>query len=439
MLINSQTSDTGTYNINFPETDLFKRKKRYRSSSICVLFMLIICLCIISCSKESEIAETKDTENKVYSLQALRYAPYENGWIYLGYTDNINYFDQKTGQSTPLCNKKNCNHEAWDETTPLEQRCNAYREFPISAIMVHNNKLYSLSNNFSTEKVDLYRSNIDGTEIEKITELNMFFTTGSAMFDEEYIYYTSIVFNPERKIDEPNDRSNFVVSINRANLSTGKDEIVSEVYKGMSTSMQIIGKHNSNIYYKVFSLKPDFEKMEGMESIDTRVYVVDLNTRESKQVFTDISDCFTINDIIVDDYLYLTSQDPSNMEKREKLFYYPNTIYRIDLKNNSREEITSFIDRGDRSNRCDDWLYFPLEDSQQIKFINLFSGAEKILKKEPYQEYYLNTISNDQLILVVEKFEIDPENSSKGSGEMVILSGSLSDFFAGEFEGRIIQ
>lgn len=93
----------------------------------------------------------------------------ENGLYYSNTSGFLRFYDFASGEDVLVCNKPNCKHQIWYDTTPEERRCNAY---PAGITgFIANDQLYIMEKDENLTHMILIRSALDRSGQVQVAEI----------------------------------------------------------------------------------------------------------------------------------------------------------------------------------------------------------------------------------------------------------------------------
>ena len=247
--------------------------------SIC---MIAILLCSTGCQKNSikkskgageEFILGQDDQPNFLST-SLAGVETENGYFLLSWI--LEYFDWKTKEVVPVCNKSECTH------TRKDTECSAFNCSMSDEIMYYDNHIYY--NNLECTKenalaLNLYRMKLDGTEKEKLYDLYVLSNQEQSKVDllgdmavhRGYIYYVI------QDYDESTKQK--ISRICRRKLQKdAKAEVIHE-RKGNDTSCAMGRGYGNGVYFVAY------HNEENSETVVEELYKYDIqNETEEKLV-----------------------------------------------------------------------------------------------------------------------------------------------------------
>ncbi len=213
----------------------------------------------------------------------------EDGIYYKNSTGFLYFFDYQTTQDVIVCNKPNCTHNIWYDSTPDEQRCNAYLPNSLGgAGFVLEDSLYIFHEDLKTQTSSLIQSKPDRTSPKEIAgfENNVI---SPFVVDRQTLYLSGCAILMEKDedgIEHPTGENE--TWIFQLDLETGKLTNLTERKKAYSSDLYIVGICNGKIYYK----ESYFETMydgTNYEEANHRVdwYSYDISKGLTERIFED--------------------------------------------------------------------------------------------------------------------------------------------------------
>lgn len=129
-----------------------------------VLLYLIMCIGLVSCSKNEQEGYGENYNRKYDSqnFSANREQTVTEDGFYTIQEEYIFFVDKKSGKAIPLCGKVNCKHN--------DSTCNAYFNAPLN-IQAYDGKIYVVARGSKDRTESLYRISLDGSKKEELKVL----------------------------------------------------------------------------------------------------------------------------------------------------------------------------------------------------------------------------------------------------------------------------
>ena len=215
-----------------------KRKWFVCLAGICVLLAAAM---LLSRAK----ATGKSGEDMIYVGNLGEFSS-EDGFYYLDNERFLHFYDYKMKKNTVVCSKPNCMHQAWEEDTPEEQRCDAYA-FYCQSLFMYGGKLYLVWSVPGSGKTSLVESAPDRSSQRVVAQIDSDYLGFFAVKDGSMYFCTLI---SEMKKDEsgmPVQTGQSRTSFNRLNLQTGRVELLREMEKHYNGQLLIAGVYQDTI------------------------------------------------------------------------------------------------------------------------------------------------------------------------------------------------
>ena len=274
-------------------------------------------LALCGCQSEKNEGKSEDYANMGFPGIS------EDGMYHLVNTDFANevyFYDFKTDKDVPLCSKVACNHQNED--------CDAYhltfykdenQKLHLPPIY-YQNKVYYLYENLQEGKTTLCSSDVDGTNLKKVSDIAEMAVVDNATFFDQKVWYTENAF-------ETDDKGNIISTSNQfklmcLDLVQNSIETIKE-----SKDEMILGRGiYDHQYYFINS------KYENGQSVTNLV-----KYQEDTKTFEDIYHCESGNSFLIDKYYYdydketgkIFCIDVSNQSKNDFMDYQPEEGYEV--------------------------------------------------------------------------------------------------------------
>lgn len=255
------------------------------------------------------------------------------GFYYINQERFLQFFDYKAEQNTVVCNKPNCEHNAWSEETPSEQRCNAFIDYGQS-LFVYNAKLYSVETDPKKRTLRIIKSDLDRSSQSILAELNSEYI-GSYLIKEGKLYFSTL--SSELEKDEggmPVQTGISFVTMCSLDMNTGKIEELYTMDQHYNAQLSILGIFKNQIYcfYSYFDKKfTGFNYEEAKKRLSWHVY--DIAAGKMQTAFAELSDIDINLCILADSNLFYGKWADRDNEVSD--------IFCYDLINNKNHKIIS--------------------------------------------------------------------------------------------------
>jgi hypothetical protein len=169
------------------------RKKRIYLLIILITFTLSF-LC--GCNKEAS-----SNSNTVVTCDGCTYS--KNGVII--YEDGLlAYYDYRTGERSVICSRPECTHQKYNSQTNPDPSCAAVppKQTIFEAAIIINDYLYMFVLPSEINKMDIYRSDLDGENRIKVGQVNCGGINGAAIVYENFFIFTGRELTKKDNEDE---------------------------------------------------------------------------------------------------------------------------------------------------------------------------------------------------------------------------------------------
>lgn len=401
-----------------------KKRKRYAVAAAIVLlaFALLAGWCAFygkSGQDNGAGAQYHDT------IQHTGFAS-EDGIYHRNSTGFLYFFDYQTQQDVIVCNKPNCAHGIWYESTPDEQRCNAYLPDALGgAGFVQGEFLYLFYLDLNAQKASLIRTGLDRTSPKEIASFESSII-GPFVADGQFLYLSGCAILMEENEDGmevPTGENE--TWLFRVNLKTGETDRLTERKRAYSSDLYIAGFHDGRIYYKENYFD---EKYDGTnyEEAGHRVdwYVFDTKKGQASRIYED--------EAFQEAYLYegrLVSMLGKRMETEvsEDGLSAQGRYDRIDIAVRDLDTgATRQITTADRLQDCTDGkVFFIVEEAgvQRYYYYDIEQEKTAEMSREFLERLHIRGAFGDYLLVIKD----DPDT---GTGDFFTIR--KQDFYNGE-------
>lgn len=247
------------------------------------MFMILLA----GCTQDSAdgVSGKPDTGFRVY--QTFMMAIDTGDGFY--YSDNegfLKYFDYQARKATLVCNKPNCRHGSWSESTPLEERCDAY--VGTSRGFVAGGKLYLLEEGFSEEgegrKLRIVESDLDRTGQREIQTLDGGMLTDFAVKDK--ILYAAVGQSEMIEMEEGGWQNSAKCrnKLYRIDLAEGLAEVLVEK-EGFNSDIGIMAAEGDKLYLDFNYFEKEFDGTNFEEAkLHQEYYAYSLETKSMTEI-----------------------------------------------------------------------------------------------------------------------------------------------------------
>lgn len=274
--------------------------------------VVVVCLMLLTlCGCQNAKNEGKSEDYANMGFPGIS----EDGIYHLVNTDFANevyFYDFKTDKDVPLCSKVNCNHQNVD--------CDAYhltfykdknQKLHLPPVF-YQNKVYYFYENLQEGKTTLCSSNVDGTNLKKITDLANKAVVDNATFFDQKVWYTENAFDVDDKDNILSTSNHFKLMC--LNLDNNKIEIIKE-----SDDELLLGRGVFNHQYYFM----DINSENGNPVNELVKY------HEDTKTFEKVYQCENGNSFLINKYYY-------DYDKKE------GKIYRIDVSDQSKSDVMNY-------------------------------------------------------------------------------------------------
>ncbi|MEY8428307.1 hypothetical protein AALA00_11445 [Lachnospiraceae bacterium 46-15] len=221
----------------------------------------ILMLLLAGCAQDSaaEVSGKQEGEFRVYQTFCMA-VDTGDGFYYSDDTGFLKYFDYQAKKESLVCNKPNCRHESWYETTPPEERCDAY--VWTSRGFVTGGKLYLLEEGLLEDgtrgKLRIVESDLDRTGQREIQTLDGGMLTDFAVKDK--ILYAAVGQSEMIEMEGGGwqNSSKCQNKLYRIDLVEGAAEVLVEK-EGFNSDIGIIAADGNKLYLEFSYFEKEFD------------------------------------------------------------------------------------------------------------------------------------------------------------------------------------
>lgn len=255
------------------------------------------------------------------------------GFYYLNQENFLQFYDYKSNQNTIVCNKPNCEHKPWQEETPTEQRCNAYIS-SCHSLFTYGEKLYLVETAPKKETLRIVQSNLDRSSQSVFAALNSEYIGGYVIKDDK-LYFATLTGQMEK--DEsgmPVQTGISEVTMCSLDMRDGRVEEMVAMEQHYNAQLSILGIEGNRIYCLYGYFEERFTGLNYEEAqARLRWYVFDVETREMKETFQELTDIDINLCKIADHGIYYGKWTDRDSETSD--------LYRFDLETQENKKIVS--------------------------------------------------------------------------------------------------
>lgn len=295
-----------------------------------ILFLLCTAVFLTSCASNNTSSSSVSSD---YYDESMGTAFATETGIYHANSSNFLYFyDYESKKDVLVCSKQNCTHEAWDENTPDEQKCNGYLGNGLCAGFVANNTLYILSVDPSEAESRLYSSQLDRSQQKLLCKVPSG-TTVPSFVVQDNILYLGISQAQMNDSNSPNAGTNSAKTdtwFTSINLNTGKCENLTESETAYNADLHVIGSGEHTIYLERTYFEKEFTGTNYADAkIHTQFFSYDTQAASYQEIIhlpEGVSSAYAF-----EDQLLYAKNDPQRSQSY--------TMYQISGKNASETQI----------------------------------------------------------------------------------------------------
>ena len=366
--------------------------------------MTIACAALL-CSGCGNAEETSKTEEDFSVVKQMRMQVKEEGIFYIdGYTEMMRFYDFSLGESLPLCDRPNCEHNS--------AQCNAYfSQGYMSGMGCYRDKIYFYDN--MDPEIPFYQCDKNGNNRKVLAKLNkednfqnlsvslpMFFEGNEAYFGlTDFHLLTEPVTRSDGTIA---DREQFFL-IGKINLESGDFEILKEPEEYSDTEwVDVLDYADGNVIYSKRSAGSWEEHIFHVETkTDEILFKTEENPvhylgsiRGTGQCFyeKDDKELFTVYSLDMktkEEKVMIQKEIPKGKEiyssmTGEKLFY---CIYEQGTGTSMGEEfgVYDLITKEEKSLTAEEYKYAPIAECGSW-YVSFTEDGTVCIPKEAYEK-----------------------------------------------------
>lgn len=256
----------------------------------------------------------------------------ESGIYHANSSNFLYFYDYKSKKDVLVCSKQNCTHEAWDENTPDEQKCNGYLGSGLCAGFVTNNTLYILTVDPLENESRLYSSQLDRSQQKLLCKMPSG-TTVPSFVVQDNVLYLGISQAQMNDSDSPDAGTNSAKTdtwFTSIHLTTGKRKDLTETETYYNADFHVIGSGEHTIYLERTYFEKEFTGTNYADAkIHTQFFSYDTQTASYQEIIH-LSEAVSSAYAFQDKLLYAKNDPQSTSDY---------TVYQIPVKHASEIEI----------------------------------------------------------------------------------------------------
>lgn len=264
----------------------------------------------------------QEEEVSIFNVMGMSEAYSKIGFLKIDDSGMLSFTDAKTNDKVYVCNKANCEHEPYDETSNPDPSCSAALN-EIVGVAQWGDSIYLIGNQYvdgAVENKVLYREDLDGSNRKKLVEFedSSLAVFGKGVCSQDYLsvtYYKDEKKDKNGKIVEADQRT---VGACIVNLKEGTCEnfVMAEGDEAGCTSLSL---YKDKLYYSGFCTDDVYDadaykKLSNQEAVEYKQahmpYMYGCyNIREQKEEFKQEDRKLAIDPILYEDYIIEYTQD----------------------------------------------------------------------------------------------------------------------------------
>lgn len=287
-------------------------KKKCIGQSVLIILLVFV---LIGCSDRKEDL-LEDTFTNYFAYEIAIDAP--GGFYYADSKGFLYFFDYAAEKEAIVCNKPNCKHGEWSETTPAEERCDA-AVGGMSTGFTNGGKLYILQNDMAAQgnNVRLIASELDRSNQKEIADLNCQSVYSYALKGRT-LYFVADILERVNHEDGSSTLSNIKKTVlYSVDLDNGaKKELFQKEGIGGVIGIMAAEKERMYLSYTYFKNEYDGTNFEKADQ-QTEYYVYSVETDTFERVFQDKQSEQIFSGKIIDGNLYVLTAPNDRSGKEE--------------------------------------------------------------------------------------------------------------------------
>lgn len=296
---------------------------------ICTALLMIIVIAVLVLPKLLRKNERVGGSETVFC--SFNSSINENGRLYLG-DHNIRFTDFNSMEDIVLCSKPNCLHERETSENPEPDCYAVYSGGVVSALGIYEGYLYVILDRLDVaNKAVVYRSDLDGSNRIKITEMDSSTRHINAIFTGGKIYTEGIIYEMEEDGYTNTGRSRSYILCIDINERTWS--VITPEKEGYSSGILLLGMYENKLYYRHNYMDQRFNIDDPSANIFyDHVYEYDIST--GQETLLEFADQLYDMKVYGSSLYYIEIEEHSGLKN----------IYRFHIDTGEQELLLSSLD-----------------------------------------------------------------------------------------------
>lgn len=215
-----------------------------------IVGVFVCALLFAGCGKEESLSDKTIIDESYHSMSGESVSKLAS--VYVEEDGLLHIYNPSQKKSVVLCNKPDCKHEAYDENSNIDPKCNAAmnKELFFNCVPVLSGEYVYLFGQLDLSKGVVYRQKMDGSEREKLYEIDYQIQVFNGVFVQDGIAYAEANIPIVKKDNIGGVGSNNSFSVLLAiTLESGDIKEISTVNKEKFHGLSLLDKVGEKIYY----------------------------------------------------------------------------------------------------------------------------------------------------------------------------------------------
>lgn len=307
-----------------------QKSKRFIRGLLAAVAISVVYL-LTGCSQQNNSTSTdgETAQQTGYYNQNMGLAfSIADGFYHVDSGNFLYFYDYQSQQDVLVCSRTNCSHEAWDDSTPDEERCDAYLGSYSSSGFVWEDALYILNSDITTQQTDLSMSKLNRSEQKELCTLPITYV-------ESFVVYDGVLYVSGSQAKETEEDGAITLTAQTetwligVDLSSGEQMDLTEKQTGFNASIQMLGVRQGMLYFRRTSFEREYTGLNYEEAgFCSQLYTYDIQSKECNMVWENKDEISSLL-LTADSLLYAVSQSDQSSTGTTTASY---EIFSLDLE-----------------------------------------------------------------------------------------------------------